>query len=646
MDVGSIDLSTVDEVGYFWDAVAESDEEREAGDGDADSGDADSGAADSVDDEEGAGIDDPPSTPSGGPSGGPSGEPSAPPSGPPSTPYHSISSVPTSHFFSRRAGLRQFLASNVDFGAILYQTKFLPDEGLGAFVKALIELCEGPSEGARTPVTPESSEQPESSEPAATCAAELDPSIDEFVSNGSSKTAVEIIKACAVVGGSGGTVGGRAFCEVLLCEVALRNKDRIKGLFGMLEDHYKHVLGGSMGAHAECTFHTEKCVTGLLRICHKVGGKEKMFERSMGLYKVLLKSNGEVVGQLAPIIIESVWRFCSTNVTVWSGADSVCWNVLFDVVKACVERDGVGGGFEICTKAFRVVHLLLNAVELKECLPMSVVGVMGVLLEIVAGVNEGDSEGDSEGELDWSFRNNMAVAVLDLLLLLHTRLGSGSREGGDDLALQNNWRPILDSVGGVAVLGCVTLVRQHALTVLCLMLEDRHGGCIAQKQLGHIVMKNCVEVARARISDIVGLEITAELLSYEKDVTLELRCCVRLLFKPLLRNVEGLRGDTSEASVKRWEELWLSVVDTVMVLIGDNTSEASVGDNEEEGEGGGTTVGDEFFASSRAYARSSLRDAVLALNGVGCFEGELMKETVARVGGEMMNFEVNPNEVS
>lgn len=279
-------MSTIDEIGYIWDACAPSD------------CDSDEGERDSVDDEEGQERDDDEAAPAAPSSPGPAAPP-APPSTPlnparpsasstaatpASVPYQSIKSVPI--VSSRRASLRQFLSSNIDFSSLLHQTKFLPDDALLAFVSALISLCEGDY-------------NPDGTDSSSSSGSTVDPAVDEFVCNGSRKTAQEIIRSCAVPPPSQSNptpLGTSAFAEVLLCEVALRNRDRITAIFPLLEEHYKLTLG----RQKTCTFHTEKAATGLLRICNRFADKPALFSSLVQLYRLLIppRSDNSVTSAL------------------------------------------------------------------------------------------------------------------------------------------------------------------------------------------------------------------------------------------------------------------------------------------------------------------------------------------------------------
>lgn len=347
-----------------------------------------------------------------------------------------------------------------------------------------------------------------------------------------------------------------------------------------------------------------------------------------------------------------MWRLCSSHVSSLAGADTACWSTVFDVLACLVETEteSMSSIFEISVKAFRSIYLLLNAAELKDAVPYTIVQPMNAVLLVVAGVDgRHDSEEEEEGdgvEETWEFRNKMSIAMLDLLSLLHSRLAP-SQQSASDLPLYNNWRTILDSISNVASGACVTKVRQHALGMLVDMILDRHGQAIPQAQLVNIIQHNAVDTAKERIADIMALDITPDLLAYRDDVSSELQACVNAVFRPVLQHLPSLMKE------RGFPDLWSNCLDATLQLLVDEGGEGGGGG--QGGQGGGEEAAETraaFHESSRDYAYEHLRNALLVLHAAGSFAeeaaGGLVKITRDRVGrieggSALMDFEANPN---
>ena len=163
---------------------------------------------------------------------------------------------------------------------------------------------------------------------------------------------------------------------------------------------------------------THHPLPGLLRICNRFADKPALFSNLVQLYRLLIppKCDNAVTSSLASQIAESLWRLCSSHVSSLAKADTACWNTIFDVLSCLVETetDAVEiSVFEISVKAFRSIFLLLNAAELKDAVPYTIVQPMNAVLQVVAGVDGrlDDPEQEGDAEETWEFRCARAKRV-------------------------------------------------------------------------------------------------------------------------------------------------------------------------------------------------------------------------------------------
>ena len=263
-----------------------------------------------------------------------------------------------------------------------------------------------------------------------------------------------------------------AMAEVLICEIALQNRYRIGALWDVsLRGHYFGRLAGTGGSTGSllgaspgpvprqtgddpelvpeasvsapssidvakdgegigATCHPlsnpglEKCVTGLLRIAvHAVHCEEDVCSDVLSTLRVLHPPEGGAYRNCATVgldchLAEGLWRICR-NVDSLKGVNRDGWDGLLGLVEWCAIRgeavSAVRGGRssglgedDPALQAFRSLHLILHAAELKGVVPFEVVVTVRAL------IRGGERQNCPK----------LSVAGLDLLLLLHSRLES------------------------------------------------------------------------------------------------------------------------------------------------------------------------------------------------------------------------------
>ncbi|GMI16873.1 hypothetical protein TrLO_g1702 [Triparma laevis f. longispina] len=422
---------------------------------------------------------------------------------------------------SKRARLRKLLRDQCKFEDLVRSTKFFPDASLLAFVEALKGVIGGREvEGAKGGGGEG----------------------EEWVTGGSKQTAAEIRRICAgeIFEGDGVSMGNKAWAEVLLCEVVLRNKDRIEKTWGAVAAHYEEVIGKALNF----TYAVEKCACCLIRIISRMDGEGAWERLDFGLKLLTVGCDQKISDALVGHVVEGLWRVVNDVVLVGGGEENKGWVCLFDALEFCLDIDPgeeeeegeegeEGSGvdekkFEVLVKCFKILHLLLHSSGLKMSYAMK--KPICALIEVAAGV-DGKWGGEDSSLEEWNYRSKIAVAGLDLLMLLYSKVTD--TDGG-------NWREILEALAEFAMGASTTFIRQHALGLLMRWVIE--GGEGAEKgELLAVIGEIAVPVGHERITSILGLEYDS-LIECQDDVQAELMMSVSLVYKGLLQHLEGVLG--------------------------------------------------------------------------------------------------------
>ena len=318
---------------------------------------------------------------------------------------------------SPRKRVRKRLSKGCDYAGLVSESRFMDDDGICNLLEALLCLTSEPKR--KIPVSPAS----------------------------------------------------EAFSEVLICELALRNRDRLTMLWhNHLKAHYIERLRtlcqtfteGDSDQLAVMNGAIEKCITGLLRIsCFAVQRGEianDVLETWMLLDTI---EEGEktksLVNSLDRHLGEGVWRI-TRYVDDSSKLDETGWAGLLSLIRWCASRGcklppartmGIGRPVGLAEddpalQAYRSLHFILNVSESKDRVPSSVVKS---IQDVV-----------SAGE----FRNcpKLSIAGLDLLHVLGNQIESTALakeessnlvdEEAKDLIWKTCWLPVLESMAGAA----------------------------------------------------------------------------------------------------------------------------------------------------------------------------------------------------
>lgn len=328
---------------------------------------------------------------------------------------------------SLRARVRQRLAQLIDFFGLISESRFLDSSlGLSDAVNALIEIIHDASKQG----------------------------------NVNACDGQELEGSCF---GLPLSPASEALAEILLCEITLKNKDRFAMIWeNVLSAHYNSRLSikPSKGSdeHSETIKLTpgiEKCVTSVLRMCaFAVNRNVPVTNQVLATLNILHPPLGALFWSplelnLDKHISEGIWRICQ-NVEGMSQVSVDGWEGILGVLEWCAsrgglpcpDRSGILADDDPSLQAFRSLHLLLHATELKDSVPFNVVTPIRCLVEAGERANS----------------TRLSIAGLDLLQVLHLRLesslGGPSVNGrnqristaNESKVLASYWLPILEAI--------------------------------------------------------------------------------------------------------------------------------------------------------------------------------------------------------
>ncbi|KAL7543638.1 hypothetical protein ACHAXR_012961, partial [Thalassiosira sp. AJA248-18] len=475
---------------------------------------------------------------------------------------------------SLRARVRQRLSQLVDFYGLITESRYLSEEGLSDTLNSLVEIIRDSSKKQNN--------------------VQQDSDNDE-----------------AIVGGLPLSPASEAFAEILLCEIALKNRDRFALVWNnILRAHYNSRLTirpskDHQSETIKLTPGVEKCVTGILRLCVWTSNRNMIANQVLSTLKILHPPLGALIWSplelnLDKHLAEGLWRICR-NVDGLTQIDNEGWSGILGLAEWCATRGGLRSNDQLGSlaeddpslQAFRSLHLILHAVELKDSLQVSTGIVRSVRCLVEAG--------------ERGYCPKLSIAGLDLLQVLHTRMESLVVKEGESQHLLNQWVPILEAISEPAEKSRNGSVRQQAISLLTDTLLDRHGSKIPVDSGLCEIMKNiCIPLADKRITDL--LRIPYEAIDLDETL-IELELCISLLFKPFLHHLKALISVKEE-----FVGIWISMLGIMTQLLGEESAQ-----NEEDNVAvrEGVVTREKLFLTTRELGSEHLRNAILVLAAMG-----------------------------
>ena len=311
---------------------------------------------------------------------------------------------------SPRARVRKRLLRACDFAGLVSESRFMDLKGVQDMLSALIDIVDNAEKSGLPSSVADSTEE-----------------------DGDIEGVLIAINDGFVI-----SPASEAFAEVLICEIALKNRDRLGIIWqNVLKEHYQTRLRKrnlSLLSSSEFCIENihnfpspgiEKCVTGLLRICICAVVRENIGSDVMGSLTLLCPSSvvpPSIVGEhLGKHTGEGLWRICR-NTDGLSQLNHEGWEALLGLAEYCAAVGGlgktssVGNGRSViglaqddpALQSYRSLHLLLNAPELRDVLPLN--AVRSIRAVIIAG--------------ERARFPKLSIAGLDLLYVLHTMVES------------------------------------------------------------------------------------------------------------------------------------------------------------------------------------------------------------------------------
>ena len=565
-------------------------------------------------------------------------------SGPPVTGLETLEDTKKFHL-SHRARVRRRLALSCDFSSLVLETRFLDVEGIHNLLNALVELIQQIGNKENQSYTLDRSNSLDlslSSNLRPTTSIEFSGNLEKLRLSENTSFNVPLSPA------------SEALAEVLICEIALRNRDRISSLWkSILRQHYHHRLSKQTNLHQSLKRQMtepdisstqnnsslgdvgmEKCVTGLLRLCYSTLHRVDIVNDVLETLALLVPPKGGLLLSSSSLTLdkhlaEGLWRICR-NVDDLRDINHG-WNGILGLMEWCAMKGeqiyprNVGRNNNLseddpALQAFRSIHLLLHSEILKNVVPLKVVHCIRALI--------------SGGEKQQCPK--LSIAGLDLLLLLHTRLqrptpcailnlessDTGVPKFGDDNKL-NFWVPVLQGISEAGESN-FSNVRQHAISMLTDAVTDKNGLHIPEDQLCRILTGICVPLAGNRINELLRSDDIGEI--HIEEVMIELEQCVSLVFKPFVHFLKRLTLVPNELTA-----IWISMLAVMAQLLGEDSI-----DEEDESENdissvskNGSMTRNKLLNTTKELASEHLRNAVMVLveENILCSEVEVVDKT-------------------
>mmetsp|Transcript_15948 Transcript_15948/g.23458 ORF Transcript_15948/g.23458 Transcript_15948/m.23458 type:complete len:1647 (+) Transcript_15948:145-5085(+) len=480
-------------------------------------------------------------------------------------------------YTSPRARVRRRLDRACDFAGLVLESRFMEDSGIIVLLQALTRMLKV---GKTTGDSLESEKTEDGDEE------------KEFVLSPASE----------------------ALTEVLICEIATKNKDRIALLWkNVLHNHYSERLEHLVSAQDEkrgialVEPGTEKCVTGLLRICSCALQKDDVANEVVASLSWLSnEKTPREIEELDKHISEGIWRICN-NVDGLLVLDSNGWTGLLGLMQWCGARaaksfsneSGKSVGLaedDPGINIYRSLYLMLHAPELKSAMPVALTE------PILALVRSTDIVGCSK----------LCLAGVDLLHKLQSLFEEQvctsltSNEVADEMQVAM-WKEVLNCISNTARESLNSIVRSHAISILTDTFLSKQGNSLSPSIISDLLSEVCIEAASGRISDL--LEDESDMVQRTEDIMIEFEQSVSLIFKPFVYHVKNIIVSGNSTDL---EKVWSKLLSAMEELLQEKPDEKTSSDPSAPGA---------LRKTLKDLASEHLRNAIMVLHAHGVLHG-------------------------
>ena len=411
-----------------------------------------------------------------------------------------------------RARVRKRLSQSCDFVGLVSDSRFMDEKGLCSLVEAILSLIASSPQKIVYPLSPAS----------------------------------------------------EALAEVLLCEIALKNRDRLsmlwhnhlgKHYYARLEALTKTFVESRQQLFSRTSGVMEKSITGLLRIsCFSIKRGEIANDvlSTWSLLDSCLVQDDKIclLDVLGRHIGEGLWRISrcideSSQLSEdgWMGLSSLmqwCANFGSSLPPISTAHAGRSAGLaddDPSIQVYRSLHYLLNVSGAKSQVP-STIGQC-----IYSLVATGDRRNYTK----------LSIAGLDLLHVLSNLIeGQSPADNTSSSFYANNWLPVIQNVANASRSSPNPSVRQHALSMLTDSFLDKQAGQFPVDILCEVLGKLCIPLAGERVKELRGA------LSDESEVDAtmaEVELCVSLIFKPLRHHMKVVIKEDPSVFLALWKPI-------------------------------------------------------------------------------------------
>lgn len=163
----------------------------------------------------------------------------------------------------------------------------------------------------------------------------------------------------------------------------------------------------------------------------------------------------------------------------------------------------------------------------------------------------------------------------------------------------------------------IKIVRHHALSMLTDVIIDSHGKVLSTSDVMSILINKCANLARDRFDALLKCEDMEE---HVDAVNTEFELCLSLMFKPFLHYLHEKKLSSNQ---RDFLDLWLSILGTLKLLLGDHQEEENPGAIDSV-EHDAITMKHvrrrKLLTSTREVASERLQNAIMVLMAYGQIE--------------------------